>query len=91
LQQFQQQPSFSQQQLAAYHYAQLHRQYQAHVQAAIQQQAQAQGTQPQARYAYDPSALQYAYLNAGKEVVLAQQPQRSEGPSGDAANFPGST
>ena len=87
-QRHQQQPSFSQQQLAAYHYAQVQRQYQAQVQAAMQQQAQA--TQSQARYTYDQNALQYAYLNASKEVVHAQQ-QCSEGPSGEATGFAGST
>jgi len=60
-----------QQQMAAYHYAQLQQQYQAQMQAAIQQAQGAQ--QPQAQYTYDPSMLQYAYLNATGEFVQAQQ------------------
>lgn len=80
-QQHQQQPSFSQQQLAAYHYAQLHRQYQAQVQAVIQQ-AQAQS---QTRYTYDPSALQYAYATSTKE----QQPP--EAASVEEAGLSGTT
>jgi len=83
-QRHQQQP-FSHQQLAAYHYAQIQRQYQAQVQVT-QQRAQA-ATQSQARYSYDQNALQYAYLNASKEVAQA----RSDGPSGEAGEFPGSS
>jgi hypothetical protein len=61
------------------------------MQVAMQQHAQAQGTQSQARYAYDPSPLQYAYLNAGKEVVPAQEQPQSEAPGVEVASFPGST
>lgn len=89
IQQHQQQTPFSQ--LAAYHYAQIQRQYRAQMQVAMQQHAQAQGTQSQARYAYDPSPLQYAYLNAGKEVVPAQEQPQSEAPGVEVASFPGST
>jgi len=84
-QRHQQQP-FSHQQLAAYHYAHIQRQYQAQVQAAMHQQAQT-ATQSQPRYGYDQNALQYAYLNASKEVVQTS----SEGPGGEAGGFPGST
>ena len=80
-QQQQQQPSFVQQQMAAYHYAHLQRQYQAQVQAAIQQ---ARGTaqqqqQSQARYPYDSSMLHYAYLNGPGEFAQAQQQQDASG------------
>lgn len=85
MQQQQQQPSFTPQQLAAYHYAQLQQQYQARVQAAKQQQAQ--GTQSQPRYAYDPSALKYAYLTSREEVAQAQRQHHSEEANGEAPGF----
>jgi hypothetical protein len=67
--------------MAAYHYAHLQRQYQAQVQAAIQQ---ARGTaqqqqQSQARYPYDSSMLHYAYLNGPGEFAQAQQQQDASG------------
>ena len=84
-QQQQQQPSFVQQQMA-YHYAQLQRQYQAQMQAAIQQAQGGQQQQPQARYPYDSSRLHYAYLNATGEFVQAQQQQQQ-----DASGFSSSS
>jgi len=89
----QQQPSFAQHhQIAAFHYAQMQRQYQAQVQAALQQQ-KAQGTQPlQAQYAYDPSLLQYAYLRAGGEYAQVQQhPHLRNEELGDVAGIAGSS
>lgn len=78
----QQRPSFAQHpQITAFHYAQLQRQYQAQVQAALQQQQKAQRLQ--AHYAYDPNLQQYTYLRSGGEY---SQQQRQQQELGDACS-----